>query len=248
MKKISKYYKTAQAFDEYYERSKKHVETPELVLFEKGYIDAELRPLLQAALWLEHYKTSSNPRPGFVGSSWKRLSRKIKSPEKDVTTSKGLMQIRYAFRSALAVCLALVLLLNSSVIASASKSSAPGQIFYKVKKAEESVQLALRHSAEDSARLHIHMVKRRAAEVEELLLDGRYKHIGSVVAEYRYHLNKAWTAIDYWRVNDYQGANTISEEFRLFLNNQVLVWQTLAVMAPYPERQYIDNAIEVSLR
>ena len=42
-------------------------------------IAAELRPRLEAALWLDGRKSSLDPRPGFVAASRNRLLSQIKS-------------------------------------------------------------------------------------------------------------------------------------------------------------------------
>jgi hypothetical protein len=246
MKKISIFNKDALSLDEYLESIKKN-KSIEAAITEQSGVNDQMCSLLEAALWLEKYKTASDPRPGFVKSSWNRVLKKITTHDENAPDAsaniKGGMQIRFAFRSAVAVCLALVLLLNTSVIASAAKASSPGNIFYKVKKVEEKVQLALSQSAEENACLHIALAKRRAAEIEELLLEGRGDYLAISVAEFEYHLNKAWTAIDYWRMEDYRGANEKTEELQRYLNNQVLVWKTLSFMVSPSDRIALSLAI-----
>jgi hypothetical protein len=246
MKKISIFNKDALSLDEYLESIKKD-KSIEAVITEQSGVNDQMCLLLEAALWLEQYKTVSDPRPGFVKSSWNRVLKKITTHDEnapDASASiKGGMQIKFAFRSAVAVFLALVLLFNTSVIASAARASSPGNVFYKVKKVEENVQLALSQSAEENADLHIILAKRRAAEIEELLLEGRGEYLEKAVAEFEYHLNKAWTAIDYWRVEDYLGANQKTEELQRYLTNQVLVWKTLSIMVSPSDRIALSIAI-----
>jgi hypothetical protein len=248
MKMLSKSYKSVRAFDSRLESIKKTGSSFEAALADHGDWGPELKPVLEAVTWLEQHKKAADPRPGFVSASWKRVLKNIHTGRENITFPgvKGRMQIRFAFRSALAVCFALVLLLNTSMIASAARSASPGNIFYKVKKAEESVHFAFTNSAQENAGLHISMMKRRAAEIEELLLEGRYEHIGPAAAEFEYHLTKAWTAIDYWRIADFQAANAKGEELRWNLNNQVLVWQTLLKAAPLQVMDSLAHAIQAA--
>lgn len=219
----------------------------EAALREQGLREAELRPILEAALWLELKKTGSDPSPGFVSASWKRVLRKIKTRDEGdpaaIPGIKGKMQVRFAFRSALAICLAMVLLLNTSVIGAAAKTSYPGNVFYKVKKAEESLQLAFSQSNEQTAELHIFLMKRRAAEIEEMILEGQTEHLVDMALEFEYHLNQARTAIDYWRITDYQNANVKAEGLSLSLSNQVFVWQALLKLIPISDRGSFQHAI-----
>jgi hypothetical protein len=248
MKILSNYSRIAQAFEACLQSIIGQGITTWAALKEKGECESEMLPLLEAALWLKQHQTAVDPRPGYINASGKRVLEKIRKGVEGRYNSgvKGGMQLRFAFRSALAICLALVLLLNTSVIATASRAASPGHFFYSVKKAEENVQLALIRSPEQIAGLNILMMKRRAAEIEELLLEGRYEYIEATALEFEFHLVRTWTAIDYWRMDDFQGANKKAEEIRSYLNNQVLVWQTLLQTAPCSGKESLAPAIQAA--
>ena len=113
------------------------------------------------------------PPPGALRAGRERLlaagraaSHGLRSRRRFATL---LRPVAYRWVAAAAVCLALMTAFLASSGAIASAASLPGDPFYPVKRAAESVQLALAFAPEQRAALEKAMEERRLAEVRALL-------------------------------------------------------------------------------
>jgi hypothetical protein len=148
----------------------------------------ELAELLMAA---QHLKDAPNARPSpeFQRVARARLMNRLPPRQSarpwlnalaPVTLTERLRSIWQTIthssrRSAMrwiALGLVVVTLLGSATAASASSQALPGDSLYGVKRAVESVRLALALSAADSAQLRVQFAQRRLTEAQALLQRG----------------------------------------------------------------------------
>jgi hypothetical protein len=115
----------------------------------------ELRPRLEAALWMNSAKSAFDPRPGFVRSSHRNLVAQIQKEQAahpmpilvslkriwgQLTTHLTYSQRKYAFQAAVILLLMVCLVVSSTGIGLAAQNALPGERLYPVKLALEQVE------------------------------------------------------------------------------------------------------------
>jgi hypothetical protein len=115
---------------------------------------------------------------------------------------------RLTWLPAFAVIILAFIVLTTGVIG-ASASAIPGDVFYRVKRASEALQLRTARSELQEKQLHLAFSGRRLDEAEELFLLNREKDIPYILFEYTYHLDQI---SQYLSRND-QGAPPENVEF-----------------------------------
>jgi len=137
----------------------------------------ELRPRLEALLWLTNSRGKLEPRPGFISSSRKYIEHQFESVQPHgfwQRLFKRHTPRRWAFNLAAPIILVILLALILNSLALSAQLSIPGDPLYSTKLVLEHVQLGLTFNQEDKTSLYIQLSRERATEFMELVLEGDY--------------------------------------------------------------------------
>ena len=210
----------------------------------------ELRPQLEAALWLTSRRPALDPRPGFLTTSRRRLVRRIgyEKPSRFAIFSNRInrfLSSRRVVQVAFTVLLAAILLAGNTV-ARAAQSAIPGDTTYPVKVTLEQVRLTISFSEAASARQQIASIQRRLSELESLILEGRYQYLAPTGTELVNHIDQAIAALNTLYGKNPEGARQLALLLEKVLSSQTMALGALEQMAPEQNQPEVEQAIQVS--
>ena len=226
-------------------------ESIETVLSRHPEIQEELRPDLEAALWFQGQKELLAARPGFLRRSRRHLYTQIRKqhPERQFLRRRKTLQ-RWerspAVQVVLAILLVFALLANTNSLLVATSAAGPGDQFYGLKQARESVQLSLPLSPERAAVLHSQFAKDRLGEMVGLILEGRTGYLAEAVLDYEHHAGEATLALRALAVNDQQAARLLAEQLEGEVFRQAEILPLLVHSVPEDQKPYVEQARRVS--
>lgn len=149
----------------------------------------ELKPKLEAALWIHDRQSVVDPRPGFISASRKRLVNQIQQEEKNPSSKLLFPSLdRSVLRLAFVTLFIFVSLLSIQGGFQAVNATLPGDSLYRWKLALEDIKLSTAPDAASEAELRIQLANERAREIEALLEQGNYDAVPSTLAQYRENL------------------------------------------------------------
>jgi len=153
----------------------------------------QLRPELEAALWLHHRRAASDVRPGYVAASRQYLVNQIKlANQSPVLGKKPVLAWKPTiFRLAFVALFFVVSAFAYYGGASAVNASLPGDRLYDLKLAVEDVQLSVASGSVTETELRIALAERRVNEVEDLLVQERFEDAKVALVAYHEHLSIA---------------------------------------------------------
>jgi hypothetical protein len=225
-------------------------ESIDAVLARYPEIADRLRPPLETALWLQNRQAQFSPRPGFVASSRRRVIASITSGRKPIRSYKAFSAWRRPVSLPVKIGLALLMIFvigaNINSIAGSAQYAYPGEAFYFIKRADESVQLLLTKDAAQAARLQILFAQRRAAEIQELVLDGRYDRIYTSTQDFELQVDRAVVRVAIVKERDPDQSKPLASDLEDLLYEQTLVLGMLSRIVPATSRADIDRALEVT--
>lgn len=163
----------------------------------------QLRPALEAAVWLQSRKDVFNPRPGFVQLSQRRLVNRFRNQGNLNNETQTLSRIPLFFQerriavqySALLTLTAVLLFVGYRSTDFLVQRSIPGDPLYEAKITQEEMRVKLSSNQEDETRLRIEFAQRRVIEMQELVLIGRTELIDQTLANFEYQLSQAASGI-----------------------------------------------------
>jgi hypothetical protein len=213
----------------------------------------QLRPELEAALWLNANRPNLEPRPGFLTASRKNLVNTLRIMPL-AQTKTGLLQRlfpRPAKRNTLLEVLSLLTLIvclafvtNNIILI--SELSLPGEPLYQVKLSLERSRLAFTFDAEDDTRLHIDMTQRRTSEIIELILDKDYPAIPASAERLERQLEETMAALEDIEKTDPAASQALSLAYQENLATESMILKILLDTYPPDARQYIELALQVT--
>jgi len=223
---------------------------------------ADLRPLLEAALWIQSRQDALQPRPGFVSSSRRRLVEQIQHEQftepasgniswwENIikTLSAGFQQKRLATQlvTALVLVLALLLTAGGTGIARASQDALPGDLLYGIKRTIEKAELALTPDEAGKAEVYINNARNRLEEVQSLLEENRTEHIGETVSLFEDQVYHAVSIMVSVRDQDNVKAKVLAGELNSILQEESVALRNLAASTPPEVNKEIDRLLSVS--
>lgn len=225
-------------------------------------IATELRPLLEAALWIQSRQGALQPRPGFVSASRHRLVEQIQKEQMALPASEkvswwenliqtllaGFQQRHRAvqFGAILMLVLALLLSAGGTGIARASQDALPGELLYSVKRTIEKAELALTADEAGKAELYIKNARSRLEEVQSLIEENRTDHLDEAVLLFEDHVYNAVSIMVAVGEKDDSRASELAEELNSTLQEKSGVLRGLATIASPQINQDIDRLLAVS--
>lgn len=163
----------------------------------------QLRPPLEAAMWLQSRKEVFNPRPGFVQLSQRRLVNRFRNQSTDTSVTETISRIPAFFQerriavqySALLTLTAVLLFVGYRSTDFLVQRSIPGDPLYEAKITQEEIQVSLASNQEEETRLRIEFAQRRVIEMQELVIVGRTELIDATLENFEYQLSQAASGI-----------------------------------------------------
>jgi len=214
---------------------------------------AELRPLLEAALWVQgaiHPQLS--PRANAQGR--RRLLKAVSERKRrKVAPKPGLLRRLgwlvgpprprgWALRLALTAVLMVAITLTGVGMARAAAESLPDSPLYTVKLATEQMWLALTPTAAGKATLHIYFAERRLTEMEAMARLGMELDPAILEAMQR-ETSHALTI----GTTSGQEIPTFPEKFTALVERQYRILEEVRIDAPPHIQEVVEEAIEDSL-
>lgn len=219
----------------------------------------ELRPQLEAALWLHQKRDALDPMPGYVRASKARLLAHIeaekaypKQPPLSTQASifdqikKVLLSPRFAMQFAVVLVLGCLFALTSVMGLSVINASQPGEYLYPAKQAYENGRLVLSVTSTGDARLHTRYAERRLLELQGLILDAKYAYIEPTIGGYGYHASSAYESIRLVAGRSLDQAKTLAGELSQTISNQQTTLMVLTETLPTQAREQAALALEIS--
>ena len=163
----------------------------------------QLRPPLEAAMWLQTRKEVFNPRPGFVKLSQRRMVNRFRGQESAAGVNETISRIPAIFQerriavqySALLTLTAVLLFVGYQSTSFLVQRSIPGDPLYEAKLVQEELRVNLASNQEDETRLRIEFAQRRVIEIQELVLVGRSELIDDAMTNFEFQLSQAASGI-----------------------------------------------------
>jgi hypothetical protein len=237
-------------------------ETIEMVLGDYPEQADELRPQLEAALWLGGQKSAFDPRPSFISTSRGQLVTKIRHDQaanptqtnaaegsaltvfwQQLFPGTGTSRQRIAFQFALLLIFMVWLAIGGSAVALVSQNSIPGEPLYPVKIAFEEVELYTAGKLSDEIRLHTEFAQRRLLEVQELVEVGQYDLIPDTVQMFENHVEQAVNKLELLAIQDPSMAQSVVTAVHDFISNQVAFMQVLVAAVPGEGKIVLADAL-----
>jgi hypothetical protein len=215
----------------------------------------ELRPRLEAVLWLKETQAHLALRPGFAASGRRRLVEQIKhSPGgRRGWLLQPAWQRRHVSplqRTVLSMAMVLVLLANATAVKAAAQVSYPGDAFYLVKRVEERLQLTVSPMGVRSLELHLAFALRRTVELETLILEGKTEYMPQTVADFERQVEQAANLLARLDPEEKSQSDLLVMELERSLANQAGALKVLVQLTPagnQPELLKTIHAAELGL-
>jgi hypothetical protein len=224
-------------------------ESLESILDKYPEYSAELRPELEAILWLHQARLALATRPGFISDSRKYLEAKI-------TSSPPLNYWQRLFRryspqhlafymTAPALIIVLLAMIINGVVLTA-RMSIPGDPFYSTKLTLESVQMALTIDPVGKSELYLQFSKERTTELVELVLDSDYEALPAATLRLESEISATLRSLSYLRNHNMAISQAETDQLKANLYNQIIMLDILKENSPSTVSTGIDAAIRVA--
>ncbi len=225
------------------------METIDSILEKYPQYATELRPRLEAVLWLNKARISCATRPGFIIDSRKYLEAKIGSMEPISFWKRISMRYtpqRWAFNVTSSVILVVLLALIVNSLVLTSRLSIPGDPLYSTKLLLEDIQLAITFSPVEKTDLYIHLSRERTTEFVDLVLEGDYEVLPAAAARLETEIIDSLHSINNLSSQDVAQKQPLTSEFRETLSNEVSILNILKGSSPPSALPGIELAIQVA--
>jgi hypothetical protein len=219
----------------------------------------ELRPVLEAALWIQEQRDKFDPRPGVMRASKARVLNQIRQEQAarslpaDEPAERGffwglpwLDQKMHTLRTAFTILLIAFLVVSTSSVALASAGAIPGDSLYPLKLGLEEAALAVTPSEAGDAQLRIDFAQRRLREIQMLTLEGRYDYIPSAVQNFEAQVQDAVKTLSTVASNDPKQAEMLAQSLQNTLADQTEMIIILSNVVPQHTRSELKRVEEVS--
>jgi hypothetical protein len=222
-------------------------ETVDSILEKYPQFAPELRPRLEAVLWLNQARISCATRPGFIIDSRKYLETQIQSmPPKGFWRSVMMRYSpqRWVFTGAAFITMLLLLSLVINNIVLTARLSIPGDPLYTTKLAIEDLQLALTINQVHKTNLLFQFSQERTTEFVELVLEGDYALLPAAAARSETEFIAYLHSINKLKNQDLTQALPKNAELRETLSNEIVMLNMLQDALPLSAHPGIELAVQ----
>jgi len=209
-------------------------------------------PELQTASWLIRQQDGFNPTPTFIENSSRRITARL---QRESTHTFKQWQRRTTYFSArlrpalTAFLFAVSLYLCASIFQntfSQAQVFLPGDRLYPVKLVSEQTQLLFNFDPAREAQLHSEFARRRALEIEELILGERFDLLQAPVRDFSLHMNQTMLLLD-----DLPATNQtdqIREELEAAISSHHFILNLMVQKVPYYARGNLEMVMAATNR
>jgi hypothetical protein len=209
----------------------------------------ELRPRLEAVLWIVNAKKNMEPRQGFVASSRKFLEQRFESVQPHGLIQRLLRRYspqHWAFNITAPVLLVVLLALIINSLVLTAKLSIPGDPLYSTKLLTENIQLALTFNQAHKTDLYIDFSRERTTEFVELLLEGDYKELPSAATRMETEIIASLHSINHITTHDLAVEYPMTAKLRDTLSSEIVMLDILKKSSPSSAHPGIELAIQTA--
>jgi len=223
-------------------------ETLESVVEKFPEMANELRPRLEAALWLRDARFALATRPGYIHDSRKYLETKIEESQPKGWLGKIFRQHtaqHWVFNIASTVMITLLLALVINSTALTARLSIPGDPFYTTKLFLEDARLAFTFDPVDRSNLHMEYSRQRTSEFVELVLDGDYDQLPAATTRLESEIIASLHALNRVTLADGAAKQPATAGLQHTLSNEISMLRILQQSSPQGVNAEIELAIQV---
>lgn len=215
----------------------------------------ELRPQLEAALWLTIQKSNTDPSPEFVSASPQRLMKRIQLESQAQKQKKQqfpsfwqnlFTSKKFALQFGLAIIVIFSTVLFGSTAALAAQNAIPGEILYPLKTSLETIQLTITTSPVKEAQLHIQYADRRLTELQSLGALEDYDNFDNVINNMNEHVTQALQGLQSQSMVNPEQTKDLAEKMQRSLSWQEQTLASLKSKAPLKNQEALQSAVNFS--
>ncbi len=202
-------------------------------------LQAELRPELQATLWLRQRKAAVpfNPVPGR-----QKLEASLRAQQPN--WGRTFSRTQWYNRAALAMSLLLVVFMFVQVASSVNRAamvSIPGDAFYALKLLNEQAQLASASQNDQKAELYIGFTRQRSSEMISLFFEDRPEYIAETASRLRDSAAAAEALLNAPAMAAAPATPELKRQLQEVMDTHLLTILTLPSSLPTSERAEVEK-------
>lgn len=230
-------------------------ETVDSVLKRHPGLAEELRPALEAALWLRQRRGSLEPRPGFIHASRRWLTGQIRQENaagtRRVRPSLWRRWVDTSPRSLAIEVAALILLIMVTFsvgnnLRLAAQLALPGDLLYPVKLSFEQIQVAFTFDEAEKTHLYTEFARHRTGEVIDLVLLGEYEQVPATAARLEAQIHQAIDSLEAVAESEPERAGALSASLEETLSAEAFVLQVLLAASPPEAAPGLEQALQIT--
>jgi hypothetical protein len=224
-------------------------ETIDSILEKYPQYAPELRPKLEAVLWLKQARISCATRPGFIIDSRKYLETKIGSMQPISFWKRISMRYtpgRWVFNVTAPVILLVLLALIFNSLVLTARLSIPGDPLYSTKLLLEDLHLAFTFNQADKTALYIQYSQERTTEFVQLILEGDYQVLPYAASRMETDIIASLHSIQDLSQQDVYLVQSMTGDMRETLSNEIFMLNILQRASPPSASPDIELAINVA--
>jgi Domain of unknown function (DUF5667) len=207
----------------------------------------DLRPRLEAAIWLVKARQDVEPRPGFIPSTRKYMEARFETLQPHGFWQRLFMRYspqRWVFNliAPIIVFLLLALVINSALLT--AKLSIPGDPLYTTKLLTEDIQLALTFNQAHKTELYMQFSRDRTMEFVELVLEGNYERLPSAASRMETEIIASLRSLEDLTSYDPALEQPMIDDLRETLTNEIIMLNVLKGTSPPSALPGIELAIQ----
>jgi hypothetical protein len=224
-------------------------ETIDTVLEKYPQYQRELRPRLEAVLWLEDAREHLEPRDGFISSTRMYMEDQFKTIQPHGFLRRLFRQHtpqRWVFNVVAPVILVLLLVLVIHDLILTARLSIPGNSFYSTKLMIEDIQLALTFDKIGKTNQHIQLSRERAIEFVELVMEGDYEYLPAAATRLKTEIIVSTQSLNNVSKIDPAVEQLMIATFKDTLSNEIFMLNMLKRRSPYTALAGFELAIQAA--
>jgi hypothetical protein len=224
-------------------------ETIDSILEKHPQYARELRPRLEAVLWMVTARKNLEPRSGFISSTRKTMEDRFETVQPHGIWQHLFKQhtpLRWAFNVTAPVLLILLLALIINNLTLAARLSLPGDPLYTTKLFIEDIHLITTFSPVEKTDLYIQLSRERTLEFVDLVLEGDYEVLPSAAARLETEIISSLHSINDLTNRDLADKQPKTSELRETLTNEIFMLNILKGSSPPLAYPGIELAIQVA--
>jgi hypothetical protein len=221
-------------------------ETIDSILEKYPQFADELRPRLEALLWLTDAKKDLEPRQGFILATRACLEIQLEAFQPQgfwKNLFKRYTPQRWAFNLTAPVLIIVMLALIINNLVLTARLSLPSEPLFTTKLVLEDIQLAFTFNQADKTDLYIQFSRERTSELVELVLEGDYEVLPAAANRMETEMIASLRSIQALSSQDFESVQPMTAEMKENLTNGVFMLNILKGISPPAASPGIEMAI-----